>query len=248
MRQATDGGIFDSKANGYDVEFSQSYIGKFQRRAIHEFLMKELNGRENLNILELNCGTGDDAVFLQQFGTVKATDVSIEMLKVASNKYPKIEFELLDLNKPISTQENFDLIFSNFGGMNCIARSRLQALNNELAEILNPGGRLVMVLMHKWSFVELIYFLIKLEFKKAFRRLYGQSEYGEMNIYYYSKSGVMKTFNSFRLKSSMPIGVVLSGEYMNSIGQQLELNDKAFKCLSPVLGADHYLFNFIKKD
>lgn len=238
--------LFDDKAERYDDEFTSSYVGKVQRRIIHDLVKKQLSKKENLEILELNCGTGADISFLEQFGKVTATDISEEMLKIASKKNPTTKFFKLDLNEQLPNENMYDIIFSNFGGLNCISPSRLKELNDELAGILNPGGQMFLVFMHKWSFVEFLYFSLKLKFGKAFRRVRGKADFKEIPIYYYSKKETVQLFRSFKLIDNKPVGVLLAGEYMNTIGVRLKIKEKSTGWLSVILGADHFLFNFIK--
>lgn len=242
----SEAALFDGKAVKYDQEFTLSYVGRIQRNVIHNCVKEQLFGKNKLEILELNCGTGADITFLEQFGTVTATDVSEEMLKIASQKNPDTKFQKLDLNEPLYIQNKYDVIFSNFGGFNCISPSRLQELNNELAQILNPGGQMFIVFMHKWCLIEFFYFLVKCNFSKAFRRIKGRSTFNKLPIYYYSKSETAGMFSSFKLNGISPIGVVLTGEYMNDIGAKARLKENNTRWLNFILGSDHILFNFIK--
>src|SRR4051812_33151890 len=88
---------FDSYAETYDSHFTQSAIGKLQRERVRIFLSKHLK-KMPLNILEINCGTGEDAFWMADKGhKVTATDGSEEMIKVCINKKreensQKIEF------------------------------------------------------------------------------------------------------------------------------------------------------------
>ncbi len=238
--------LFDDKAEMYDNEFTSSYVGAVQRKVIHDIVQKQLLGKTQLEILELNCGTGADIPFLEQFGKVTATDVSEEMLKMAIRKNPAAKVEILDLNKPLPLEHKYDLIFSNFGGLNCISPSRIKHLNDELSQILNPGGQMFLVFMHRWSLVEFLYFLLKLKFKKAFRRLRGRADFNEIPIYYYSKKETAQLFRSFKLVNTNHIGVLLTGEYMNTIGAKARINENKTRWLNYFLGSDHILFNFIR--
>ena len=239
--------VFDDKAENYDEEFTHSYIGHIQRKKIQAYISRCLLGKAPLEILELNCGTGEDVAFLQQYGTVTATDASEKMLEICTQKNPGVQVQFLDLEQPLPAHKKYDLVFSNFGGLNCISLRRMQALNDELAAILNPGGQLFFVLIHNWSLVEFAYFSSRLRFKKACRRSKGSATFGELSIHYYSPHILADMFPSFHLEEQQPIGVVLAGEYMNRLGKRLRLQENHTTWLSPVLGADHFLFNFIRR-
>ncbi len=243
----TEKAIFDAKASTYDAEFSQSLVGSVQRRLIHDFLSTLLQGKKDLEILELNCGTGEDISFLSQFGRVTASDVSSSMLEVAKKKNPDADFRLIDLNQTMPSEKKYDLVFSNFGGFNCISEERLKQLNSELYEMLKPEGKLIIVLMSKWSLVEFIYFSLRLNLKKAFRRIRGKSYFKKLPIYYYSNSATTSIFSSFNLQSKLGIGKLLAGEYMNKWAPKLRLKEPRATSPNALFGADHILFNFIRR-
>lgn len=238
---------FDSKAENYDRDFSNSLVGITQRKMIHNYLNDLLKNRSDLNILELNCGTGEDIPLLKKFGKVTASDVSEMMLQVSRKKNPDVDFSIIDLSKKLQVHEKYDLIFSNFGGMNCISKERLMELNVELSEILNPGGMLLVVFISKWSLVEFVYFLLKFNFKKAFRRINGMTYFNGLPIYYYSVQETKQIFHSFTLKSAFGVGKYYAGEYMNKWGPKLGLRESAPAPASSIRGADHILFSFTKK-
>ena len=117
-----------------------------------------LNKNKGKKLLELNCGTGEDAVWLVHQGCeVLATDISEGMVAVArlkSETLPveltkKVEFKVKAAESivTIANEEKFDLIFSNFGGLNCLSPEQLTQLSEGAAHQLRPEGMLVMVVM-----------------------------------------------------------------------------------------------------
>ena len=81
------GNSFDSAAAGYDQAFTHSVIGRLQRRYVREQLAKILDTHQPKKILEVNCGTGEDALWLSaQNYEVTATDISEAMIGVAKSK------------------------------------------------------------------------------------------------------------------------------------------------------------------
>src|SRR5688500_3425722 len=76
---------FDSMALDYDRSFTASSIGQRMRAAVWRRL--DAVFRPGERVLELNCGTGEDAVHLAGRGVrVLATDTSPEMLAIARAK------------------------------------------------------------------------------------------------------------------------------------------------------------------
>ncbi|WP_315817338.1 methyltransferase domain-containing protein [Paraflavitalea speifideaquila] len=78
---------FDVLAADYDTSFSHSLTGHAQRMVSRAWLQSFLAGKGTLRILEINCGTGEDALWLASLGhTVIATDQSERMIGEAREK------------------------------------------------------------------------------------------------------------------------------------------------------------------
>ena len=183
---------FDSAAVAYDDQFTFSRIGQFQRDQVWTYLKNLSDFNRPLKILELNCGTGYDAAFMAKHGhQVIATDISDAMLsktrqRLASDDLEKqVELYKYDLSSKIQEQEKligdhwapntYDMIFSNFGGLNCISPDELTRLCKELENLLLDKGHVIFVLMPRYCLVDLVYNFIKLRFKKVFNRIFAFS-------------------------------------------------------------------------
>ncbi len=78
---------FDTVAQSYDASFTHSVIGIAQRDVVWSYLESSLSSSDKLNILELNCGTGEDALWFAKKGhKVLATDISEKMLGITQEK------------------------------------------------------------------------------------------------------------------------------------------------------------------
>jgi ubiquinone/menaquinone biosynthesis C-methylase UbiE len=76
---------FDYLAEGYDDLFTKSLIGRAQRDVVWNVLNHTF--RSGDYVLELNCGTGEDAMFLARNGvSVAAFDASEQMIRIASQR------------------------------------------------------------------------------------------------------------------------------------------------------------------
>src|SRR5215472_15307009 len=76
---------FDHLAVNYDAKFTHSSIGRAQRMAVWECAQQIFKPRSRL--LELNCGTGEDALhFARQGFHVTACDISAAMVEEARKK------------------------------------------------------------------------------------------------------------------------------------------------------------------
>src|SRR6478735_8640393 len=109
---------FDIAASNYDTTFTNTIIGKLQRNLVYEQLSKIIENQKPKTILEINCGTGEDAIWLaKQNYKVTATDISEKMIAISKSKesLENLEFKQMDINclNEHFGGKNFDLIFSD---------------------------------------------------------------------------------------------------------------------------------------
>ncbi|UCH65139.1 MAG: class I SAM-dependent methyltransferase [Ignavibacterium sp.] len=262
---------FNQIASSYDETFTNSEIGKRQRNIVWNYLERILPADVQLDILELNCGTGEDALFLANKGySVTATDVSEEMLDITNAKISKNGLEKNVGTKKINIEElqetlfdrKFDVIFSNFGGMNCVEEEVLGKLSKELKLLLNSKGRIILVLMPKFCLWETVYFMSKLNLNESLRRSkagHTVAKVGEFEVktYYHSPSILEKKFaNNFVVRKIIPIGFFIPPSYLNNYFAEkkktlnflasLETKSSNLSLLSNA--ADHFLIDMELKE
>ncbi len=256
---------FDIASNQYDDTFTFSNIGKAQRNRVFKYITPTISKNEKLSILEINCGTGEDAIHFAKLGhQVIATDISEGMINIAkSKKHPKnLIFKTQDINT-ISKQSfdrRFDLIFSNFGGLNCLSKPLLDTFLNTAIHLLKSGGKLVMVLMPKHCLWEQLYFSLKGDLKKVKRR--NTNEHLLVNVdgvsvptWYYNPKDIMYLIQSlYHINSIKPIGICIPPSYLENsfLAKKPTLN--ILKGMDSILTgsfwakyADHFLIELIKK-
>src|SRR6202166_4620294 len=115
---------FDGVADSYDEVFTYSTIGRAQRRTVWDKLLGAF--LPGSRILELNCGTGEDARYLVERGrSVVACDASRSMIQVAQRVSPwrnNANLQFLQLANEdlglLARDKLFDGAFSNFSGLN----------------------------------------------------------------------------------------------------------------------------------
>jgi len=166
---------FDAVAASYDASFTRTAVGTVLRAMVQERLAANFHGTQR--VLELGCGTGEDALWLARTGVeVVATDASAEMIETASRKLlqengrARVVFRSLAMENLTTLTDTppFDGVFSNFGAINCVVD--LPALIGEVACRLAPEARLVWVIMGRHVPWEWLWFLLRGEPAKALRR------------------------------------------------------------------------------
>lgn len=165
---------FNKQSVVFDDIYAHNKIVAYKRNRVRAHVLSLINSESH--ILELNAGTGDDAVFFAKQGfTVHATDIAADMLNQL-----QLKVDRFGLNEMVSTEvcsftqlENlkdkgpFDLIFSNFGGLNCT--DNLIKVLDAFDALLKPGGLATMVIMPGFCLWETM-LALKGKFKIAFRR------------------------------------------------------------------------------
>lgn len=259
------GNDFDNAAKNYDVVFTHSVIGKAQRNRVYHFLSEEIRNTKSLHILEVNCGTGEDALFFAKNGhKVIATDISENMINLAKKKDSTASVRFLQQDITTITcasfSEKFDLIFSNFGGLNCLSLDQIRAFFTISEKLLKPKGKLMLVVMPKNCLWERFYFSVKGSFKEARRR--NSNEPILVNVdgikvstwYYNPKDLISLSKEKYNTLFIKPIGIAIPPSYLESYFQR---NKKLLNALVIIEGwlsskfwaryADHYLIAFQKQ-
>ena len=204
QKEENVGRAFSKQSVNYDRDDSQNIVLLDMRKQVFDQVEKFIKSKGS--ILELNAGTGIDALHFVQHGhQVHATDLSDGMLFQIKEKIRihqlQNKFTCQHLSYDQLDQLNgnkFDFVFSNFGGLNCI--DDLSKVTKHLPAILNPGGYVTWVIMPPVCLWEL-FGIFKGHGKKAFRRFskggviaHVEGEY--FRTYYFTLSQIKKAFGS----------------------------------------------------
>jgi ubiquinone/menaquinone biosynthesis C-methylase UbiE len=194
---------FSKQAIHFDVLYQQNTIIQYKRERVRNHLLNHIP--DHAFILELNSGTGDDAVWLAQQGyQVHATDIALGMQEMLAHKVQiagvqeRVTTELRSFTElsQLECRGPFDCIFSNFAGLNCTGE--LQEVLLSFSPLLKPGAIVTLVLLPKFCLWEFS-LLFKGKFKTAVRRIFAkqgrkarvEGEY--FKCWYYDPSFVMNT-------------------------------------------------------
>jgi|SRR5208282_607407 len=261
---STPAAAFDRVAASYDDLFTRTAIGQAQRKQVWRRLLRAFAPGER--ILELNCGTGEDARFLALRGrTIVACDASSRMIEVAvartqrDAKGADIVFRQVaneDLGM-LPRQQTFDGAYSNFSGLNCMAD--LQPVARNLASLVKPGGRVLLCLWSRVCLGELVWYLFQGRASKALRRFSGRAmaRVGEsvITVSYPTVGDVQRIFAPwFQLERRCAVGLFVPPSYVESWARKhetalghLEKMDRVFARL-PVFRdvGDHVLLEFTR--
>ena len=156
------------------------------------------------SILELNAGTGTDAVQLAQRGYfLHATDVAPGMLDRLRDKVQN-----LNIQDRVTVEERsflfldnvpgalFDAVFSDLGGLNCVPD--LSPIIRQLPKVLGVGSVVTWVLMPRiclWELMEVFRGNFRLAFRRRTRRAVRANLEGlRFDVYYFSPRQVLDWF------------------------------------------------------
>jgi len=165
---------FTRQSSIFDEIYSANTIIQYKRDRVRTHVENFL--KPNSNILELNAGTGEDAIYFAQKGHhVHATDISEGMQTELKKKrdiaglHSSISTEICSFTELYNLKNKgpYDFIFSNFAGLNCT--NELDKVLLSFNSLLKSGGSITLVVMPNFCLWETL-LACKGNFKTAFRR------------------------------------------------------------------------------
>ena len=179
---------FDAWAEEYGQLPETNGIFRLTKALLYRLVLEEVcprlkNQDTPWRVLDFNCGPGNDfPFFLEQGFQVVGCDGSPGMLRVAWKKFRQAHQDkrvLLYLGRAECLQPNsfngqrFDLIFSTTGGFSYLNDGAFVRTHQVLYRMLAPGGVLLTAHLTPICLPETVYYLLKGQPRRAFRRWSG---------------------------------------------------------------------------
>lgn len=222
---------FSRQAGVFDKQYAGDTIIQYKRKRVRAHVERYLPPRAH--ILELNAGTGEDALYFAARGHhVHATDIAEGMQERLKQKVEQVNMGRL-ITTEICSFTNlsrlqykgpYDLVFSNFAGLNCT--DRLDTVLNDLPALLKPGGLVTLVILPKFCLWEIL-LVFKGMFRTATRRLFSSKgvrshvEGTYFKCWYYNPRFVTKRLKKdFELVSIEGLCTLVPPSYMEHFAEK----------------------------
>jgi SAM-dependent methyltransferase len=211
------GRAFDIAALSYDSDTLANPMMRWLRARSLRALLANFSAGDY--VMEIGCGTGEEAVALALRGVrVLATDASEGMVRKTTEKagaagLPRgmVGARVLPAQELSALIEehgtgSFSGAYSSLGALNCAPDLISSAAS--LAELVRPGGKVVISLLGKYCLWETLWYLAARQPRSAFRRwrglAWGTAVAGgyTMPVYYWSLHEIIKAFRrDFEIRS-----------------------------------------------
>lgn len=257
---------FSKQSAVFDKIYGSDTIIQYKRDRVRGHVSQFI--KPGSRMLELNAGTGEDAIFFATQGhSVHATDISTGMQQqlaqkvAASGLCQMVTQEICSytgLHK-LNEKGPYDYIFSNFAGLNCT--NELDKVLHSFTSLLNHKGIVTLVILPKFCVWEFL-LLFKGKTKTALRRFcvkkgarsHIEGEY--FRCWYYNPSYVIRHLEKdFTLIGLEGLCTLVPPSYIEGFAEKrpglfrwLVNMENRCKRLYPfrVMG-DYYIISFMKK-
>jgi ubiquinone/menaquinone biosynthesis C-methylase UbiE len=229
---------FSRQSAVFDQIYSGNTIINYKRARVREHVLQYLKPAGSM--LELNSGTGEDALFFAGQGHhVHATDISAGMQQQLRQKAmpykDRISTEICSFTQldQLKHRGPYDHIFSNFGGLNCTGE--LEKVLLSFDSLLKPGGKVTLVIISPFCLWETL-LVVKGKFKTAFRRFFSSKgraarvEGAYFRCFYYKPSFIINTLQqSFKVLSVEGLCSIVPPSYIEGFAEK---HPKTYKLLA----------------
>lgn len=221
---------FGSQARDFDRLYGNDTIIRYKRDRVRAHVEQFLPA--HARILELNAGTGEDALYFAGKGhKVHATDIAPQMLEQliakvrAAGKQDSITTELRDFTQldRLHDKGPYDLVFSNFAGLNCTRD--LGKVLASLHDLVKPGGVITLVILPKYCLWESMLFF-RGHWRTALRRFSGSKgsaakiDGQHFRCWYYSPSYVKKSLPGLKQVDLEGLCTLVPPSYLEGVAEK----------------------------
>lgn len=219
-------GYWDETSASYDEVFTNTVIGRAERDAVWRELDRVFQAGQR--ILELNCGTGVDALRLAEHGVrVLACDLSPGMIEAARRRLESsavahlVDFRVLRTEEigALAGEGPLDGAFSNFAGLNCVPD--LAGVARTLGCLMRPSARMLFCMLGRYPPWDMARYVAHGELRKATERLRSGgtlrafADGSAHRVHYPSPGVIARTFApEFRLRKLTGVGLSLPPTFM----------------------------------
>jgi len=172
---------FHQIAPHYAELWSETSRGRAQREQVWLEIGQLFKARDR--VLDLGCGTGDDAVHLMLRGLeVFGIDSAEGMIEIARRR--GVDAKTMAIEELGSLEYAFDGAISNFGALNCVAD--LSELSATLVRLIRPQGKLALCVMSRFCW--------RTDWRHVPRRWSGHARWRGIDVYYRSAGSIARAF------------------------------------------------------
>jgi ubiquinone/menaquinone biosynthesis C-methylase UbiE len=231
---------FTRQSANFDELYSGNTIVSYKRERVRYHVLKYAPA--NSSMLELNSGTGEDALFFAHCSfKVHATDISTGMQQElvrkveqnglrASISNEECSFTKLD---QLKNRGPYDIIFSNFAGLNCT--DDLDKVLESFNGLLKPNGIVTLVILPKFCLWETL-MIFKGKFRTASRRFFSSNgskahiEGTYFKCWYYNPSFIIERLkNQFDLLNIEGLCTIVPPSYIEGFAEKYPSIYKSLK-------------------
>jgi SAM-dependent methyltransferase len=238
---------FDAAADRYDDDEAGNRVLAHMRARAFEQLTRAFAPGSRL--VELGSGTGTEAARLVDRGCrVALVDVSPRLLDRAAAKVRATRAQgLLGAHRiparsvgdlaTVYGPRSFDGAYSSFGPLNC--EPLLEPVARGLADLLRPGGAVVLSVINRWCPAEVCWFAAHGRWREAARRWGGPIKAAaypggpkDVCTWYYSRREIERAFaHGFQVEHAEALPLLWPPPYLDFVATRLE---RLLRALEPV--------------
>ena len=136
-------------ANLYNEKFDKKELNL--RNDIEKYSILKTIEVEDKDVLDVGCGTGAYCNWFKEYGakSVTGVDISEDMIKIAKETYPELDFSVASVYDLGEFEGKFDVVCGIYLFDNAETEDQLKLMHVELAKCLKPGGTILFPVPHQ---------------------------------------------------------------------------------------------------